>query len=127
SIQQGRADRLRRPIVHVVNDRLYGFRYLGRRVLFLQTMAGNVTLFNVFVYRRGIVEVGDAKVTGSRIGLTWGIIVVGEFDERMMLAKGNSLRVGSYAAHNKATIVAGESKGRFELGVFWEVFGAWQV
>ena len=92
AIQQRRADRLRRPPVQVVDDRLDHLADRGRRVPLLQAMPAQVAAGHGLAERRRVVDEGDGAVARPWIVGPWGVPVVRQCDERLPLAHGDRIR-----------------------------------
>ena len=124
AVEEGGADRLRRPPVEVVHDGLDGLTHRGRGVPLLEAMAPQEPSRHRRAQRGAVVLVSQRPEAGPRVVGAGGIAVVGQLDERVVLAHRHRPRGGRHRPERaapeprpSAARVAGERQPRLELGV----------
>src|SRR4029077_8344492 len=121
------ANRLRRTVVDVVDDRLHWIGYRGVRILLLQTMSSDPTLLERAGERAGVIVELHAKQADARIEVAWLESRIGKCNERVMLANGNELRNRSHIADERArTLMRLECENGFHFCVPRKTLRPWK-
>ena len=122
-VQQRRADRLGRPTVEIVDDRLDRLAHRRGGVLLLESMAGDEPLDDRLRERRGVVVVAHAEEPGSRIRNPGTVAWLGQGHERVMLPDRDGVRCRRDIPDPSAGVVGGEGQGGFDFAVSRESLG----
>ena len=134
AVEEGGANRLRRPPVEVVHDGLDGLADRGRGVPLLEPVTPEEPPRHRLPQRGAVVLPGQRPEAGPRVVGARRVAVVGQLDERVVLAHRHRPRGGRHRPERAAAEprppaarVAGERQPRLELGVPGEPPGARQM
>ena len=130
ALEQRRPHRLGGATVEVVDDRLDRLADGGRRIPLLETVPPQESLGHRLAERRAVVIVAHRSVSGAGVVRARGVAVVGQLDERVMLAHRHRLRRRRHGPDRAAaeprpapTPVTREGQRRLELGVLRKPLG----
>src|ERR1700733_1858902 len=126
SFKQCGADGFGCAAIDVVLDRGYGFAGgLAGGIFFDEAVADDELLIQWVAKRRVVVAVGGGEVAGAGIEAARGEAGAGQFDEGLVFADGEGVRIGRDVADELTVCgaIGGEGEDGLDLGVFGEGFG----
>ena len=127
AFQQRRPNRLRRPAIEVIHDRLDGLAHRRARIFFLQAMPRRKPFYDRLADRRRIIHVRNPKKTRARIVRARLVSRRRQLHKRMMLAHRDRLRRRRHIFHPLAGMIARERQRRFDFSVQRKIFRPRQV
>src|SRR3954463_985076 len=92
-------DVFRRTGIDPVLDRFHRIADRRVRIFLLEAMTAEEPLLHQLADRHAVVHVGEAAVAGARIVVARLVVVVGQFDEREMLAQRHGFGGRRHAGH----------------------------